>query len=40
MGLYKSLEGQGRTAEAEQVLLQYKEVWKHADVVLMSSVVG
>jgi tetratricopeptide (TPR) repeat protein len=40
MGLYKSLEGQGRTAEAEPVLLQYKEVWKHADVVLMSSVVG
>ncbi len=38
MGLYKSLEGQGKTAEAQQVLMQFKEAWKYSSIKLESSV--
>lgn len=38
MGLYKSLLGQQKHAEAEQVLSRYNEAWKHADKKLTSSV--
>jgi len=40
MGLYKSLQGQGKTAEAAEVLSQFKEAWKYATVQLQTSVVG
>ena len=39
MGLYKSLEGQGKTAEAAEVMKQFREAWKHASVELHSSVI-
>jgi tetratricopeptide (TPR) repeat protein len=40
MGLYKSLQGQGKTEEAAQVLLHFNEIWKHSDITLTSSVLG
>lgn len=40
MGLYKSLEGQRKSAEAQAVLDEFKEAWKHSKLMLKSSVVG
>jgi hypothetical protein len=40
MGLYKSLQGQGKTEEAAQVLLHFNEIWKHSYITLTSSVLG
>ena len=40
MGLYKSLLGQGKTAEAEEVLQQFRKAWQHSSIQLESSVVG
>lgn len=39
MGLYKSLLGQGKSSEAQDVLLKFKEAWKYASVQLESSVI-
>ncbi len=38
MGLYRSLEGQGKTAEARDVKKQFEEAWRNATVRLKSSV--
>jgi tetratricopeptide (TPR) repeat protein len=38
-GLFESLAAQGKTAEAEDVKLQFKEAWKYAEVVLKASVI-
>ena len=37
MGLVKSLEAQGKTAEADKVHARFNEVWSHADVKLVAS---
>jgi tetratricopeptide (TPR) repeat protein len=39
MGLYQSLKGQGKMAEAEVVLLKFKEAWKYSSLKLESSVI-
>ncbi|HLF63503.1 MAG TPA: hypothetical protein VI603_07115 [Saprospiraceae bacterium] len=39
MGLYKSLEGQGKSAEAQEVMKQFKEAWKYSSIKLESSVI-
>ncbi len=36
-GLMKSLQAQGKTAEAAEVEQQFEEAWSHADVTLASS---
>ena len=38
MGLYQSLQKQGKTGEAAKVKKQYEEAWQFADVALTSSV--
>lgn len=38
MGLYQSLQKQGKTKEANTIKMQFKEAWKFADVQLSSSV--
>jgi len=37
-GLFESLNGQGKTAEAETVKKQFEEAWKYADTALKASV--
>lgn len=36
-GLYKALEGQGKTIEAENVKLRFERAWEWADIILKSS---
>lgn len=38
-GLYESLMGQGKTAEADETKKQFAEAWKYADTELMASVI-
>ncbi|MBT8284713.1 MAG: hypothetical protein HKO75_04950, partial [Flavobacteriaceae bacterium] len=38
MGLYKSLKGQGKMQEANQVQEEFNMVWKDADIVISNSV--
>ncbi|RNC88711.1 MAG: hypothetical protein ED555_13005 [Allomuricauda sp.] len=38
MGLYKSLEAQGKTEEAEKTLKEFQEAWQHADFEITTSV--
>jgi len=38
MGLYKTLQAQGKTGEAQQVKREFDEAWKHADFQIENSV--
>lgn len=38
MGLYLSLEGQGKTKEANEIKLEFKKAWESADIEITSSV--
>ena len=37
MGLYKSLQGQGKTEEAVTVKRRFEKAWQHADIMISSS---
>ncbi len=38
MGLYRSLEAQGKTTEAEKIKAEYDTAWKNADIELTTSI--
>ena len=38
MGLHKSLKAQGKEAEAQKIMEEYKKAWEHADIEISTSI--